>query len=97
MSKQCPTCKTVGILPLHKLFPPLTWNPQQYMCIQCKKIFTEEEYTELDEGGYIPELSFVTEEIISPVKINKRFTLFYNYMLNEVMLLFKREEQHISF
>lgn len=60
MSRQCSTCETVSILPYVKsMLSPLdtlslTLNPTQYQCFQCKKIFTEEEYKGLGEGGFIP-------------------------------------------
>lgn len=63
MSKQCSTCKTVNIMPLNMLYRPLTWNPPEYQCFQCKKVFTEEEYKELKEGGFIPKLFNVEGDI----------------------------------
>ena len=63
MSRQCSECKTVSIVPLNKLYYPLEFIPPQYRCFKCGKVFTEEEYKELDEGEYISKIPVVECDI----------------------------------
>lgn len=91
MSRQCSECKTVSILPLEKLYSPFIFYPCKYLCVRCKKMFTEEEYLNLEEGGVI-----ITSPLLDIVLNKKEEKIRKDMIYETIVVLAEYQHENIA-